>query len=152
MNDNEQDLYEQQQNFVTNADPMQLILAMQQQHISMQEQMTNLMSQLLPTTTHPTVSLDSPIPRSKPDRPVITAADCTNNQWIIFLDAWKHYKQMSKLSDPVEIKNELRSACDATVNEMLFNFVGPDTLITANEDQLLSHIKSVAVKSIHPEV
>ena len=117
----------------------------------MQEQMTNLMSQLLPATTHPTGSLDSPIHRSKSDCPVITA-DCTDNQWIIFLDAWKRYKQMSKLSGPVEIKNELRSTCDATVNEMLSNFVAPDTLITANEDQLLSHIKSVAVKSIHPEV
>ena len=151
MSDNEQDLNAQQQNLVTNTDPMQLILTMQQQQIAMQEQMANLMSQLLPASTCPTVSLDSPIRRSKPDRPVITA-DCTDNQWIIFLDAWKRYKQMSKLSDPVEIKNELRSACDATVNEMLFNFVGPDTLITANEDQLLSHIKSVAVKSIHPEV
>ena len=82
-----------QQNSVTNEDPMQLILAMQQQQISMQEQMTNLMSQLLPATTHPTGSLDSPIRRSKSDCPVITA-DCTNNQWIIFLDAWKRYKQM----------------------------------------------------------
>ena len=129
MSDNEQDLNAQQQNLITNIDPMQLILTMQQQQIAMQEQMANLMSQLLPTSTRPSVSLDSPI------RPVITA-DCTDNQWIIFLDAWKRYKQMSKLSDPVEIKNELRSACDATVNEMLFNFVGHDTLITANEDQL----------------
>ena len=126
MSDNEQDLNAQQQNLITNTDPMQLILTMQQQQIAMQEQMANLMSQLIPTSTRPTVSLDSSIRRSKPDRPVITA-DCTDNQWIIFLDAWKRYKQMSKLSDPVEIKNELRSACDATVNEMLFNFVGPDT-------------------------
>ena len=96
MSDNEQDLNAQQQNLVTNTDPMQLILTMQKQQITIQEQMANLMSQLLPTSTRPTVSLDSPICRSKPDRPVITA-DCTDNQWIIFLDAWKRYKQMSKL-------------------------------------------------------
>ena len=61
MSDNEQDLNAQQQNLVTNTDPMQLILTMQQQQITMTEQMATLMSQLLPTSTRPTVSLDSPM-------------------------------------------------------------------------------------------
>lgn len=56
------------------------------------------------------------------------------------------------MTDENEIRNELRSACDPSVNEMLFNFVGPDVLNTASEEQLLAHIKSVAVKTVHPEV
>lgn len=35
---------------------------------------------------------------------------------------------------------------------MLFNFVGPDALNNATEEQLLEYIKSVAVKSVYPEV
>jgi len=59
---------------------------------------------------------------------------------------------MTKLTDEQEIRNELRSTCDSTVNEMLFNFVGPDALNNSTEITLLAHIKSVAVKTIHPEV
>jgi len=33
-----------------------------------------------------------------------------------------------------------------------FNFVGPNQLNTATEDELLDHIRYVAVKTIHPEV
>ena len=35
---------------------------------------------------------------------------------------------------------------------MLFNFVGPESLQVASEDQLLDFTKSVAVKAVHPEV
>ena len=35
---------------------------------------------------------------------------------------------------------------------MLFNFVGPDALESASEEELLGYIKSVAVKTVHPEV
>ncbi|XP_057292392.1 uncharacterized protein LOC130621057 [Hydractinia symbiolongicarpus] len=35
---------------------------------------------------------------------------------------------------------------------MLFNFIGPDTLLTASENDLLGFIKSVSIKAVHPEV
>jgi len=59
---------------------------------------------------------------------------------------------MAGLSNTAEIRNELRAACSQKVNEMLFNFVGPDPLQTASENDLLGFIKSVAVKTVHPEV
>jgi len=133
-------------------DPFTLILHMQQQQLAMQEQMTELMTHIIPNANAPSPNIPEYINRrSKPDRPTISA-DCTDNKWIIFADAWRRYKEMTKLTDPTDIRNELRSACDPSVNEMLFNFVGPDALNTASEDQLLSHIKSVAVKTVHPEV
>ena len=128
---------------------MTLILQMQQQQLVMQQQMAQLMTQIVPNNTLPVTINNNR--RSKPDRPIITA-DCTDNKWIIFTDAWKRYKDMTQLTDPNEIRNELRSSCDSTVNEMLFNFVGPDALNTATENELLAHIKFVAVKTIHPEV
>lgn len=116
----------------------------------MQEQMTQLMSQFLPNTApHHQPSTQNRC--SRPTRPTITA-DCTDNKWVIFADAWRRYKEMTKLVDPQEIRNELRSACDLAVNEMLFNFVGPNALHTSTEEELLAHIKSVAVKTVHPEV
>ena len=80
------------------------------------------------------------------------SADCSDNKWIIFTDAWRRYKQMTNLKNIQDIRNELRSTCDSTVNEMLYNFVGPDALDKATEEDLLSYIKSVAVKTVHPEV
>lgn len=59
---------------------------------------------------------------------------------------------MASLAAPTEIRNELRSACSSKINEMLFNFVGPDALNTASEEELMDFIKSVAVKAVHPEV
>lgn len=59
---------------------------------------------------------------------------------------------MAGLNDPDIIRNELRSACSPAVNELLFNFVGPGPLNGASEDELLAHIRSVAVKAVHPEV
>ncbi|XP_057299519.1 uncharacterized protein LOC130630139 [Hydractinia symbiolongicarpus] len=59
---------------------------------------------------------------------------------------------MTHLQNIQDIRNELRSTCDSNVNEMLYNFVGPDALDRATEAELLSYIKSVAVKTIHPEV
>lgn len=148
MSDSEEDLQNQQQ--ASPTDPMELILAIQKQQLTMQEQMTALIGQIIPNP-HQHVNPDPTFRRTKPERPIISA-DCSDNKWIIFLDAWQRYKQMSKLTDPIEIRNELRSACDTTVNEMLFNFVGPQALSTSTEDQLLTHIKSVAVKTVHPEV
>lgn len=129
--------------------PMSFMLQMQQQQLAMQDQMARLMARLLPAEQNAGTSLRQQ--RVKPERPVIEA-DSSDNKWIIFQDAWSRYKQMTLLTDPIETRNELRSACSSSVNEMLFNFVGPDALNNATEQQLMGYIKSVAVKSIHPEV
>lgn len=121
-----------------------VMVQMQQQQIEMQKQMAVLMTQLRPKT--PAVNS-----RAKLTRPIIDA-DTSDNRWVIFKDEWQRYKEMAKLSNPPDIRNELRAACSRKVNEMLFNFVGPDDLQTASEDQLLGFIKSVAVKAVHPEV
>ena len=135
-------------NTESESSAMTLMLQMQQQQLAMQEQMTQMMAKLLPTTQ----SVEStPRQRIKPERPTIEA-DSTDNKWIIFKDAWTRYKQMAKLENVNDIRNELRSACSASVNEMLFNFVGPDALNTATEDQLLEYVKSVAIRTVHPEV
>ena len=74
---------------------MTLMLQMQQQQLAMQEQMTQMMAKLLPTTQ----SVEStPRQRIKPERPTIEA-DSTDNKWIIFKDAWTRYKQMAKLEN-----------------------------------------------------
>ena len=129
-----------------------LMLQMQQQQMAMQQQMANLMSKLVPPTTGEgePPRINRPI-RAKIERPVIDA-DCSDNQWVIFQDAWERYKQMASITTNAEIRNELRSACSSKVNEMLFNFVGPDILNTATELDLLKHIKAVAVRAVHPEV
>ena len=129
-----------------------MMLQMQQQQMAMQQQITQLLSHLVPvnvaTTSPPTTHNHH---RSMPTRPIIEA-DCTDNKWVIFKDAWTRYKQMTSLQNPNEIRNELRSSCSTAVNELLFNFVGPAQLNAATEAELLDHIKSVAVKTVHPEV
>jgi len=129
-----------------------LMLQMQQQQMAMQQQMANLMSKLVPPTTgeDEPPRINRPV-RAKIERPVIDA-DCSDNQWVIFQDAWERYKQMASITTNVEIRNELRSACSSKVNEMLFNFVGPETLNTVTELDLLKHIKAVAVRAVHPEI
>jgi len=59
---------------------------------------------------------------------------------------------MTGLQDLTEIRNELRTTCSSSVNEMLFNFVGSQNLNNASEKELLEHIHSVAMKKVHPEV
>jgi len=113
--------------------------------------MTTLMSQFLA----PNVANNNPEDKSKrstkPMRPTIDA-DSSDNKWIIFKDSWNRYKEMAGITDAVHIRNELRSTCTPKVNEMLFNFVGPEALNQATEANLLEHIKSIAVKTVHPEV
>ena len=126
-----------------------------QQQMAMQQQMVHLMSKLVPPSNahenqEPPTHINRPN-RAKIERPRIDA-DCTDNQWVIFCDAWNRYKQMSSLSKDTEIRNELRSSCSPKVNEMLFNFVGPADLDNAVEQELMKHIKAVAVRVVHPEV
>ena len=46
----------------------------------------------------------------KPDRPIIEQ-DSTDNDWALFTDSWQRYKDMCRLRDISEIRNELRSSC-----------------------------------------
>ena len=129
---------------------MQLMLRMQQQQMEMQQQMAALMTQLIPAPGVPNQQTRRPT-RAKLERPTIDA-DCSDNRWIIFRDAWARYKEMASLTSASEIRNELRSACSEKINEMLFNFAGPDALNNATENELMNHIKTVAVRAVHPEV
>lgn len=129
--------------------PVANITEIMAQQLQLQQQLATLMQRL----TTPAI-LNNPQQQQqsvKPTRPVIEA-DSSDNNWIIFEDSWRRYKEMANLRDATHIRNELRSACTSTVNEMLFNFVGPETLNTATEIELLAFIKSVAVKTVHPEV
>ena len=59
---------------------------------------------------------------------------------------------MSALTSKAEIRNELRSSCSPKVNELLFNFAGPDILKEVSEEDLMKSIKYVTVTVVHPEV
>ena len=87
----------------------------------------------------------------KPDRPIIEG-NWNDSEWALFLDTWRRYKIMASLTQADEIRMELRAACSSDVNKFLFEFVGPNILDNATEEQLLAHIKSVAVKGLHKEV
>ena len=87
----------------------------------------------------------------KPDRPIIEQ-DSTDNDWALFTDSWQRYKDMCRLRDISEIRNELRSSCSSDVNKLLFDLIGSDRLNSASEAELLMFIKSVAVKGMHKEV
>ena len=141
-------MLQEDENQVQNpSDPMALMMQMQKQQIEMQQQMTILMSQVLNKENANAGETRRSAP--KLERPSIDA-DASDNKWVISTDAWKRFKEMAKLSDAKEIRNELRSACSSTVNEYLYNFVGPDKLDNATEAEMLEFIKSVAVKTVHP--
>ena len=86
-------------------------------------------------------------------RPTIQI-DMDDMQWVLFTDAWERYKRIEELEDNAHICLELRDSCSPEVNQLLHDFIGPEMLNAATlmEEQLLSHIKRVAVKSIHVEV
>ena len=89
----------------------------------------------------------------KPDRPTVNV-DIDEREWALFIDAWGMYKKMCHLA-PTQVESirlELRAACSSDVNRMLFEYVGATTLDASTEDQMLVHIKSVAVKTVHKEV
>ena len=111
------------------------------QQLQIQQQLANLMTQFANPPQNGQQQRSS-----KPTRPTIEA-DSSDNGWIIFEDSWSRYKEMAQLTNQAAIRNELRSTCSPKVNEMLFNFVGPEVLNTASEADLLKFIKSVAVKT-----
>ena len=87
----------------------------------------------------------------RPDRPIINIG-IDKREWALFLDTWSRYKLMIKATDLETIRMELRAACSTDVNKMLFEFVGPEVSNACTEDELLAHIKSIAVKQVHHEV
>ena len=48
----------------------------------------------------------------------------------MFTDQWARYKDMTKLRNLAEIRNELRSTCSREVNKLLFDLVGAESLNT----------------------
>ena len=86
-----------------------------------------------------------------PERPVIEQGS-TDIEWALFVDSWNRYKEMCRLTDPAEIRNELRSTCSTKMNRILFELVGTEILSTTIEHQLLHQIRLVAVKGVHKEV
>ena len=121
---------------------------MQLMHQTMQ-QMLPAQQQMLPAQQQ-----TNPFPHGRvkrPERPTIDI-DSSDSDWAMFLDPWTRYKVMTEISDPSEIRNELRSTCSQVVNRLLFDFVGAHELNTCTEEQLLAHIKSVAVSGVHKEV
>lgn len=135
---------------------MQLMLKMQQQQMEIQQQIAGLKMQLIPVsgdhshTLPPNQQTRCPT-RAKLEWPTIDA-DCSDNRWIIFRDAWARCKEMASLTSASKIRNELCSACSGKINELLFNFASSDALNNATENELTNHIKTVAVRAVHPEV
>ena len=91
--------------------------------------------------------------KPRPSRPIIEA-EIDDVEWAIFLDKWRHYKLIAELATDREICLELRESCSSNVNKLLYEFVGTDDLnaVNMNEETMLQHIKSVAVKTVHKEV
>ena len=76
----------------------------------------------------------------KSDRPIIEP-NATDNDWALFLDAWTQLKKIYRLTDPVEIHNELRMTCSPIVNIFFFDLIGTETLNSATVGILLvSHL------------
>ena len=93
--------------------------------------------------------------RSRANRPT-AELDMDDVQWTVFLDSWQRYKRIAELDKESKqtICDELREACDPEVNKLMFKFVGASKLSSSElkEEELLAHIKSVAVRSIHHDV
>ena len=112
-------------------------------------------SQLMTNAIHQPPTQTTPQqqrPKTKaPDRPVINA-NTDEREWELFKDSWNRYKLLAGITDDNLLRMELRASCSQDVNRLLFEYVGASTLDTATEQQLMAHIKSVAVKGTCKEV
>lgn len=59
---------------------------------------------------------------------------------------------MTGIIDANMIRMELRAATSQDVNRLFFEYVGATNLNISTEDELLAHIKSVAVKGTHKKI
>ena len=87
----------------------------------------------------------------KPVRPSVDI-DTTESDWAVFLDDWKRFKRMAKLTAIVDTRDNLRQCCATQLNKMLFDVKGADILDSATEEDLIGWIKAIAVKGVHKEV
>ena len=94
---------------------------------------------------------DTQYKAKKPDRPTVNGG-IDDREWALFIDSWTRYKTMVNVTELASIRMELRAACSDDVNKLLFEYVGSTVLDVCTEDDLLKHIKAVAVKSVHKEV
>jgi hypothetical protein len=130
-------------------------MASQEQIQSMLEIMQQQMQQLaVLKDENNQLRLSSNRPSAKvkqPDRPIISG-NIDEREWALFMDTWRRYKLMTGIQEPEYVNAELRAACSPDVNRLLFEYVGPTALDQANEQQLLAHIRAIAVKGTHKEV
>ena len=124
---------------VTNEQVVQLLTLMQEQVTLLKEQQGQ------------NNGGNSATKAKRPDRPIINAG-MDDREWALLEDTWARYKQMIGANDLATLRMELRAACSTDVNKMLFEFVGPAVLDACTEEELLGHIKSLAVKQVHHEV
>lgn len=90
----------------------------------------------------------NPIPNAntrKPDRPAVDL-ECSETQWLFFVDEWGMYKRKANLHGPTDITDELRSCCTVELRQALFNSIGSERLSQVTEDNLLAEIKKTAVR------
>ena len=89
--------------------------------------------------------------RPRPNRPNVEG-NIDDHEWELFKDSWRRYKTMTNLTTTEEIRLELRAACSNEVNKLLFEIIGAATLDVCTEENLLGHIRAVAVKGTHKKV
>ena len=87
--------------------------------------------------------------RSTIPRPQI-GLDANDEDWRLFKLQWDRYTSSAGLTQD-GITQELLSACSPELEKRLFQLRGP-SLTKNSEDQLLTHIKSVAVQALHTAV
>ena len=86
-----------------------------------------------------------------PDCPAINT-NTDEHEWDLFKDSWNRDKTMTAITNENVIRMELRAACSQDVNRLLFQYVGATSLNATTKNDLLQHIKSVAVKGTHKKV
>ena len=87
----------------------------------------------------------------RPDRPKIDM-DTSETAWAEFLDAWDRHKDWYSLSDPSQLRNELRMTCLPSVNRRLIELHGAALLKETTEAGLLELIKDAAVNVVDKQV
>lgn len=143
------------------AEQMQQMLDLLQQQVTTMNaiQQENARLRVAVATGAPTDGVDNGIAErsryksKRPDRPLINAS-IDDREWALFNDEWTRYKKMCNIAatDEDSIRLELRASCSSEVNKLLFEYIGASVLDASSETELLGHIKTVAVKTIHKEV
>ena len=87
--------------------------------------------------------------KSNIPRPQI-GLDATDEDWRLFKFQWDRYKSAAGLAGD-GVTQELLSACSSELEKRLFQLRGP-SLTNNSEEELLTHIKSMAVQALHTAV